>query len=940
MHVGRQQEHAFLASCLAEAQSSGVAAFIGGESGIGKSALLDVLRSDALTSGVRVASHVSAEGTWSPPYAPWIAIFEQLGLEPLETTHRHSDPIPAEEHRFQLHRAATEALLEEGRSHPFVIILDDIQWMDQPSRDLLIHLIPRLREVPVLIVGAWRTPVSERDTGLSSALATLRRDPAVHWLDLRGMSEAEVAQMTQALGWSPEPDVVRQITRETGGNPFFVAELVRFWRGNDGARRTDGDPLGAYGIPTSIRDVVRLRFSQLPERTRVMLNVAAIFTDGFDFPLLAEMTDLPEDDLLDAIDEAIDAAFLRPTERRPEHYDFAHAIVRESLAATWNPSRRARLHRRAAEALERIHEGRTNDIAGDLALQYYLSRSIEGAGRGVPYALISSERASTAFNFSQAADLLRIASELAIGEPLALRAEIHWRLALAEAESLQIDAALTTAEAAVEMLRDADAAPETIASVCWRLGRAIKDGGGPRAAWQHLRQQGLQAIGSRRDMHWARLMLLADPVESIDNDVLFAARWLGYDAEAVRIGRESDNEEDLVQTIESFDPRTPGQTRDLIVRARSWHQPRATLRGLTVAANDLTYRHGEFRLALTIWNEVLTTARRIGSIPWQANALNQITLVHIALGEFEEAVTSKHLADAVNAELGPANDADALHMERDFALTHYLDGDWAAQASFWLQFIGDPPQGFETQLAVPLYAAMAASAAATAGIGTQQALRVIDALIQVAGKPGIQQANGVVAWTADAVAKLGLADRARALDRLATAIIDQGISDYPQTSLALSRARMLTLLGDPYAQKMFETARETLALQGQVPLLGIACYEQAIAPVTSADSRKFLLRQATGIFQRLGMTTWLEQATHAEQTAPVPEETIPAGITKREIEVLRLVARGYSDRRIADELFVSERTVNAHVRNMLQKTAVANRTELSVWAKDHGIVNA
>jgi DNA-binding CsgD family transcriptional regulator len=937
MLVGRQRELDLLVQCLDDVPATGgLTMLVSGESGIGKTSLLASFREIAIDRNCIVASFVSNEGVWAPPYATWNSIFAQLVLDPLPTAAARDDQSP-EEHRFRIHHAALETIRGAAADHTVVIVLDDIQWMDQPSRDILAHLIPHLGASRVLLVGAWRSPVTGRDPHFSTFVANLRRDPAVRWLELTGMNEPDVTAMVRHLGWAATPGAIHHLMAETNGNPFFIAEIARFQRDSSSQPITDSDDLLTRGIPPSIRDVVRLRFNGLPETTRQMLSVAAIFTQGFDFQLLREMTDLAEDDLLDAIDDALASDFLRPTDRRPEHYDFAHAIVRESIAANWSPSRRARLHRRAAEALERLFAGRESIVAGDLALQYFASRSIEGAARGVEHAITSAEKASQSFDFAQAAELLSIASELAITEPLSIRADVEWRRALALTESIQVEEAAVSAERAIEMLRDSGASNETIANVCWRLAHSLNASGASAAVRNRLKQEGLRALGERRDIHWARLRLLGDPIETVPNDVLFAAKWVGYDPEAQQIARESTSEEDQVQTIETFDIRTPDQTRDLIARARAWSHPRASLRGLTVAANDLTYRYGEFRLGMTIWNEVLTLARRVGAIPWQGNALNQITLLHVTLGEFDLAVKSKRTVDEINAMLGPANDAEALQMERDFALTHYLDGDWPHQASYWLHFVGDPPHGLETQLAVPLYAAMAASAAATAGIGAARAQRLIDALAGVATHPGIQQVNGVVAWAADAIAKLGAEKSAATYDRLAADLIASGMSDYPQTSLHLTRARMLTLLGDPHAQRMFEQARETLAIQGQTPLLGIACYEQGIAAATSTEHRKTLLQQAIGIFERLGMTTWHERASNVASTAQ-PEQVDLAGVTRRELEVLRLVAKGYSDRRIADELFVSERTVNAHVRNMLQKTEAENRTELSIWARGKGVL--
>jgi DNA-binding CsgD family transcriptional regulator len=95
-------------------------------------------------------------------------------------------------------------------------------------------------------------------------------------------------------------------------------------------------------------------------------------------------------------------------------------------------------------------------------------------------------------------------------------------------------------------------------------------------------------------------------------------------------------------------------------------------------------------------------------------------------------------------------------------------------------------------------------------------------------------------------------------------------------------------------------------------------------------------------FQALGMTPWIDRVNVA-RNRPVRNESRkaesrPAGLTDREIEVVQLVARGHSDRQISDELFISPRTVNAHIRNILSKTECGNRTELSVWAMEQGVL--
>jgi DNA-binding CsgD family transcriptional regulator len=167
---------------------------------------------------------------------------------------------------------------------------------------------------------------------------------------------------------------------------------------------------------------------------------------------------------------------------------------------------------------------------------------------------------------------------------------------------------------------------------------------------------------------------------------------------------------------------------------------------------------------------------------------------------------------------------------------------------------------------------------------------------------------------------------------------------------------MRTLLGHhAEASAAFDRARVTLEKNGQRPLRAMTDYDEALAlirhgrgtPTADAIERASgLIDAAEAGFAVLGMRGW--EASARELRAEMDEvatraggrkrATLPAGITARELDILRLVVRGNSDRQIGEDLYLSPRTVNAHIRHMLAKTALSNRTELSVWAVEQGLV--
>jgi DNA-binding CsgD family transcriptional regulator len=176
-------------------------------------------------------------------------------------------------------------------------------------------------------------------------------------------------------------------------------------------------------------------------------------------------------------------------------------------------------------------------------------------------------------------------------------------------------------------------------------------------------------------------------------------------------------------------------------------------------------------------------------------------------------------------------------------------------------------------------------------------------------------------------------------------MIESGMQDYPQTSLALSLARMNALLDrTDDAEAAFALAHRQLDASGQTPLRAISSLDHATwlseRPRPDYDRAAELAAGAGAEFARLRMPFWRARATALQETITLKAgpATYPAGLTEREVEVLALAVQGHSDREISDLLFISPRTVNAHMRNMFAKTGSANRTELSVWAVAQGFM--
>lgn len=985
--VGRARELSGLRRMFDSARNgSGGMALLVGEPGIGKTRIAQIITTEASAAGATILWGRGFEGEWSPPYGPWVAALSEL-LSHLSTDQRAatiehlgpaasilgrilpevaetdappSTPLDPEEERFRLHEAVAHLLIDASTTTPLVIVLDDLQWADGASLALLRHVVRVLARASIMIVATLRDAELDRagqSEALTALLAALHREANFLRLPLIGLAQDEVGEILAKAAAHPiSAELGAAIHGETGGNPFYVQEIIRHLL--EEGRLTDSDGVLTtvasfrdLGVPEGVRQVVNRRLARLSEPAQGLLGVASVFTAGAEVQTLHALSGLPEPALLDAIDEALAAGLLRPVPGRDERYDFTHAIIRQALYEERSPSRRVRLHRQVAEAMERLHGSRSREYAAELAAQYHASASLPGAVLGVPHALVAAETARARYAREQSAHFLRMARDLATEADAETRADVLARLAVAEAEALLLDSAARTTADVLTAFAQAGRPPEAEAEFLERIAFTLKSSGADAGVWRPLVDRGLELAAQERGLTWARLSLIHDPIEPVANTPLKSAIWRGFEPDAVAIARAEGGEEDYARTLESFDPRTRAETNELIVLGRRWQQPGARMRALTVAANDLQYRHGAFDEAISLWEELRGLSEREGAISWQSNALMQLTFLHLTRGEFSRARAAEQAANALLTRFGPYRESDVLATEMMTSFAWYLEGDWPRLAAFWSRFVAGPAFASNdfSLLAGPLYAAMAALAHICAGEeGKAEARRLLDTitplLVRIAPELGNQNTNGAVGFGAAAAWRLGAVEYAASYRRLAEMLIADGVGDYPQTSLHLTLARMAALRGDlAEALIQFGEARRRLADSGQRPLSAIVDYDEALTLLRARTDLRHagdLLESAHDAFFEMGMDGWRQkvEAAQADLTATPEERTLPAGLTEREVDVLRLVGRGYSDRQISEELFISTRTVNAHLRNMFAKADVNNRTELSVWAAAHGLL--
>jgi class 3 adenylate cyclase/tetratricopeptide (TPR) repeat protein len=365
--------------------------------------------------------------------------------------------------RHRLFQAVASWLSVGGDDRPRLLVLDDLHWADKPSLLLLRHLIVN-PPAGLMILCTYRDTDVDRTHPLSSMLADFRRMPAVSRIALDGLGDDGVRDLLIRTGGHDLDEIglafAERVQRETSGNPFFLGEVLRHLTETgalyerDGRWVSDLSPDDA-GIPEGIREVVGRRLSRLGDDVEGVLRSAAVIGYEFDVDLLADVVGRDADDVLDALDTAAAANLV--IEIGVDRHRFAHALVRETLHAELSSSRRARQHRKVAEALEALHRDDIDAVVTELATHWAEASAGGDPTRAIELAVRAGELAEDRAAVENAARWFEQALDLLDDEQLATPRARRVAVMLAEVQSRGADGAagrvnaLTAAKAAIEV---------------------------------------------------------------------------------------------------------------------------------------------------------------------------------------------------------------------------------------------------------------------------------------------------------------------------------------------------------------------------------------------------------------------------------------------------------------------------------------------------------
>ncbi len=951
--IGRDRELAILREHLADALAGrGSLVLIGGEAGIGKTTLAEALCREATQQDALVLVGRCYDLSETPPYGPWVELFVRFK--------RHDDAPPLPEvfaHRGTAGEVASQAALFQQvtdflvalAARPLVLLLDDLHWSDPASLALLRFVARALPDAPILLVATYRVDALTRHHPLYALVPLLVRESRATRLDLQPLAAAALHALVAARYDLPPGDEARLVAYLGGraeGNPLFVGEVLRTLEESHVLRRDgDGwilrDPSGTP-VPALLRQVIDGRVARLDGGVQVLLDVASVIGQAIPLALWAAIADTTEDALLTTVEparasgllvEAPDGVAMR----------FSHALIRETVYEGVAPAQRRRLHRRIGEVTAAMPDAHPDTVAyhfrsagdaratgwlmqaGERALASYAYATAEARfGQALP-ASAGVERAMALFYLScihrydeggirEAEEAMRVATEA--GDPtLAALARIRLGASLAYRGGIGRGIAeLTAGNAVLDALPESALARFAHASAATFLSPADR-----RAALTSAYALGgcfakaMAGLGSTVDEALTRLDTLPVSARATLGFVCSAlgrgrdARDAWMSASAAMAAQEAWGRVTAACLTLLEEAYLPYFADDLTERARlAAEMERALARR---AARGDASPQVEVLWPLLVLEGQWAEARSRWAASTEGAGYRILSAPHI--GMLARAQGEREVAWGLVREALPAGPAMApgttlytqmTAMQRLAATLALDEGDlptakeWLGAHDHWLAWSGAVRGQTEGQLGWAQY-------------------------FRAAGDPtrADDHARQALAHATDPRQPLALLAAHRLLGELDTdAHRFADAQTHLETALALADA----------CAASYERALTLLALAELHGATGgsgaaAALLDDVRAICTSLGAQPALAR-ADAIAARLAI-------------ARTPHLRYPAGLSAREVEVLRLVADGLTNAQVAERLFLSPRTINAHLTTIYSKLAVPSRAAAIRFALDHGL---
>lgn len=928
---------------------------VGGEAGIGKSRLIAEFATTVPAGTRLVVGHCLELGPDGPPFAPFSTMLRSLaadlgteqlaelagpgradlaGLVPELGPAAPADPLG----RGRLFEAVATLVENLAAAEALVLVVEDLHWSDSSSRDLLRFLLRTVSDSRVLFVLTYRKDEMHRSHPLLPWLGEVDRLPMSHRIPLERLSGADVELLVREIAGELPTRTVARIRERSQGIPFFVEEL------------TDCCDRDFTTIPETLKDLMLARLDGLSPQTRDILRIASAAGTLVDHPVLLAVVDSDEQSFESALREAVGGQVL-VVDRTREAYAFRHALMREAVHADLLPGEHARLHARYAQALEKL--GRYEQ-AGEIAHHW---SSAHEADKSFEWSLRAADHSRSIYAWQEQLAHLERAVELwdQVSAPAERagfdRAQLLSRTSRAAANVGLPDRAIALIDAALADLGPA-ADPQRVSHLL--VKRAVQCEGAQLDPFADLRRAAALAAPGSADLAAALaataalMMIEADlePALDLAQRGVAAAEESGDDKQRshahntlgcilLQVGRSEEGQVhlDLARDV----ARAQGAGPELFRYYGNY--------------SDVLIGAGRYAEAIELAREgrAASTERGLSRTQGAFMAGNEAEAAVLA-GHWDLAMTT--IDEALRLE-PPATTRGHLSTLR--AIVQVRQGDVAGAADSVDQASEQLSRAIrQPQHMLPLAVARGEIAAAEGDLA--RALTILQEAAATAGPTPSPSAGWPFVWAwgrmlldAAVPAPFELAPMVGHLCRVSPNSAWQAVT--AAQAAALSTIGPLGAPGrgavgppDWRAAGDSLAAAEGLMLEEADARLRAA--QESLRGGRREEARADILA-AWATIGELGALSLVPRAGRvaaaAHVTLPRPDRSqrsmadgsVEEVLTPREREVLHLVAAGRSNRAIAEELFISVKTVSVHVSNILAKLGVSSRTEAAAWAHAH-----
>ena len=967
--IGRERERALLWSHYQTAANGQTrVVLIEGPPGIGKTCLLDAMAAHARQQGVPVLRGGASEAEGMPPYLPFLEALGQhihtatpnivreqagtlasvlatilpefpllLGELPV------SYPLPAEQARLRLYEAVGMFLAAIAVPRALLLLLDDLQWADTATLDLLSYVVRHQPNARLLVLGAYREGEVAQRPSFERALAELTRLRRLITITIGQLAGTSMATLAESrLGAPLDPAARTMLSKQSEGNPFFAEELLQGWLEAGALTRVDASfrliSSVDTSLPSSIMNAVRQRLIKLSSEVVELLRTAAIIGRTFEGALLANVTAQEAEAVEEQLQEAVWARLIRPD--RPGTFTFSHDTIRACLYDEVGLARRTRMHTLIGRMLQLQldHAEETLDAHALAILAFHFARS----GERELGAVYSQRAAVSAFRSYAPQEALT-----------------HYRTALTlldEHAPRRGTCLLGLGEAARLCGSLQDAIEAFVSALEWWRARGNSG------------EAGRAALGLGR-VYWRREEI-AQAHTALQQAVALLSEKPGAEMVQALIELGSLLALSLHELTEARD-----SLNQALTRARQLGDARLEV-AASRALGSLVLREGDADGAIQLLEQALVKADEVDDV-WEATEIcASLSLAYRWAGAFDrqQEVLQRWLIYAQRC-----HDPYQVRHLYSFLATGYALRGQRAEAEEALMKGKRIVELLDSPEPLAMYQFTHSSLVGIWGDleTAEELLRSaivrfreleprslawwlggLGLVLALAGKR--QEALATLNELEALIAPLpdGAMARAHALCDMAAIVawledLEWAASLYPRLipfhgqMHAFSMDRLLgalaTLLGDFSAARMYlaaaeeATRRSSFRVELAFTLLAQANLELAEHKRSGVASARVLLEETLVLSEQVGNQTlerYVRERLH-QLAGKGTRPHLPAGLSPREADVLRLVSQGKSNREIAEEFVISERTVANHLASIFNKTGAENRTSAAAFAIRH-----